>query len=226
MSASPDDRPAALAPVKNRFGQIFWRFSTGDRGLRDRRDGQPLPVDAFFGAITAGVAAYAASGWPARGAVWPSAARRSRLMARRSTPGERRALVRNALVESRLTPNAISMTGLLLNVVAAGARLAALLLPRGIAFSSLDHGHARRPLLPDERQGHAVRRLLDSSLDASRRRSCSPRWPATSRAPHGSPAMATAVAIGASLLVSYTRARAEALGVECKVGIATRAVRS
>jgi CDP-diacylglycerol---glycerol-3-phosphate 3-phosphatidyltransferase len=39
------------------------------------------------------------------------------------------------------------------------------------------------------------------------------------------PAAATAVAIGASLLVSYTRARAEALGVECKVGIATRPVR-
>ena len=29
----------------------------------------------------------------------------------------------------------------------------------------------------------------------------------------------------ASLMVSYTRARAEALGVECKVGIATRPVR-
>ena len=29
----------------------------------------------------------------------------------------------------------------------------------------------------------------------------------------------------ASLMVSYTRARAEALGVECKVGIADRAVR-
>jgi CDP-diacylglycerol--glycerol-3-phosphate 3-phosphatidyltransferase len=29
----------------------------------------------------------------------------------------------------------------------------------------------------------------------------------------------------ASLMVSYTRARAEALGVECKVGLATRAVR-
>jgi CDP-diacylglycerol--glycerol-3-phosphate 3-phosphatidyltransferase len=28
-----------------------------------------------------------------------------------------------------------------------------------------------------------------------------------------------------SLMVSYTRARAEALGVECKVGIATRPVR-
>jgi CDP-diacylglycerol---glycerol-3-phosphate 3-phosphatidyltransferase len=33
------------------------------------------------------------------------------------------------------------------------------------------------------------------------------------------------VALMASLLVSYTRARAEALGVECKVGIAARAER-
>ena len=33
------------------------------------------------------------------------------------------------------------------------------------------------------------------------------------------------LAVVGSLMVSYTRARAEALGVECKVGIATRAVR-
>jgi CDP-diacylglycerol--glycerol-3-phosphate 3-phosphatidyltransferase len=33
------------------------------------------------------------------------------------------------------------------------------------------------------------------------------------------------IAVLASLMVSYTRARAEALGVECKVGIANRAVR-
>ena len=33
------------------------------------------------------------------------------------------------------------------------------------------------------------------------------------------------VAVLASLMVSYTRARAEALGVECKVGIGSRAVR-
>jgi CDP-diacylglycerol---glycerol-3-phosphate 3-phosphatidyltransferase len=33
------------------------------------------------------------------------------------------------------------------------------------------------------------------------------------------------LALGASLMVSYTRARAEALGVECKVGIADRATR-
>jgi CDP-diacylglycerol--glycerol-3-phosphate 3-phosphatidyltransferase len=33
------------------------------------------------------------------------------------------------------------------------------------------------------------------------------------------------LAVLSSLMVSYTRARAEALGVECKVGLATRAVR-
>jgi CDP-diacylglycerol---glycerol-3-phosphate 3-phosphatidyltransferase len=38
-------------------------------------------------------------------------------------------------------------------------------------------------------------------------------------------AAAVVIAVLASLLVSYTRARAEALGVECKVGIATRPVR-
>jgi CDP-diacylglycerol--glycerol-3-phosphate 3-phosphatidyltransferase len=38
-------------------------------------------------------------------------------------------------------------------------------------------------------------------------------------------AAAVVLAVLASLMVSYTRARAEALGVECKVGIASRAVR-
>ena len=36
---------------------------------------------------------------------------------------------------------------------------------------------------------------------------------------------AVVIAVLASLMVSYTRARAEALGVECKVGLATRPVR-
>jgi CDP-diacylglycerol--glycerol-3-phosphate 3-phosphatidyltransferase len=36
---------------------------------------------------------------------------------------------------------------------------------------------------------------------------------------------AVVVAVLASLMVSYTRARAEALGVACKVGLATRPVR-
>ncbi|MGH2925411.1 MAG: CDP-alcohol phosphatidyltransferase family protein, partial [Solirubrobacterales bacterium] len=38
-------------------------------------------------------------------------------------------------------------------------------------------------------------------------------------------AAACVIAVLGSLMVSYTRARAEALGVECKVGIATRPVR-
>ena len=33
------------------------------------------------------------------------------------------------------------------------------------------------------------------------------------------------IAVLASLMVSYTRARAEALGIECKVGLASRPVR-
>ena len=39
------------------------------------------------------------------------------------------------------------------------------------------------------------------------------------------PAAACLLVVLGSLMVSYTRARAEALGVECKVGIATRPVR-
>jgi CDP-diacylglycerol--glycerol-3-phosphate 3-phosphatidyltransferase len=39
------------------------------------------------------------------------------------------------------------------------------------------------------------------------------------------PAAACVLVVLGSLMVSYTRARAEALGVECKVGLATRPVR-
>jgi len=46
-------------------------------------------------------------------------------------------------------------------------------------------------------------------------------------ADHGDavPAAACVATVLGSLMVSYTRARAEALGVECKVGLATRPVR-
>ena len=61
---------------------------------------------------------------------------------------------------------------------------------------------------------------------AWRRASCSPRSPCISPAQGDDLAVAAVVvAVLASLMVSYTRARAEALGVECKVGIADRAVR-
>src|ERR671912_233780 len=81
--------------------------------------------------------------------------------ARPTSAREYQSLVRNRLIESRLTPNAISLTGLVLCLVAAGLIFADHYFLGGLA----------------------------------------------------------------SLMVSYTRARAEALGVECKVGIADRAVR-
>jgi CDP-diacylglycerol--glycerol-3-phosphate 3-phosphatidyltransferase len=148
-------------------------------------------------------------------------------MARRTTPGERRALMRDALIESRLTPNAISMTGLALNAAAAVLVWERYFFLGGIAFivgsimDTLDGRYSRM-----SGKGTQFGAFLDSSLDrieeaivltavgayfASRRMDVA--------------VAATCVAIGASLLVSYTRARAEALGVECKVGIASRAVR-
>ena len=142
-------------------------------------------------------------------------------------PGERRALVRNALIESRLTPNAISMTGLVLNVVAAVLIWERYFFLGGIAFivgsvmDTLDGRYSRM-----SGKGTQFGAFLDSSLDRIEEAIVLTAVAAyfASRAMEGAVA-ATAVAIGASLLVSYTRARAEALGVECKVGIASRAVR-
>jgi CDP-diacylglycerol--glycerol-3-phosphate 3-phosphatidyltransferase len=149
-------------------------------------------------------------------------------MARRtSAPGERRALVRNALIESRLTPNAISMTGLVLNVVAAVLVWERYFFLGGIAFivgsimDTLDGRYSRM-----SGKGTQFGAFLDSSLDRIEEAIVLTAVAGyfASRAMDGAVA-ATCVAIGASLLVSYTRARAEALGVECKVGIASRAVR-
>jgi CDP-diacylglycerol---glycerol-3-phosphate 3-phosphatidyltransferase len=148
-------------------------------------------------------------------------------MARRTAPGERRALVRNALIESRLTPNAISMTGLVLNVVAAVLVWQRYFFLAGIAFivgsimDTLDGRYSRM-----SGKGTQFGAFLDSSLDRIEEAIVLTAVAGyfASRAMEGA-AAATAIAIGASLLVSYTRARAEALGVECKVGIASRAVR-
>ncbi|MEJ7785954.1 MAG: CDP-alcohol phosphatidyltransferase family protein [Solirubrobacteraceae bacterium] len=148
-------------------------------------------------------------------------------MARTSAPGERRALVRNALIESRLTPNAISMTGLVLNVVAAVLVWQEEFFLGGIAFivgsvmDTLDGRYSRM-----SGKGSQFGAFLDSSLDRIEEAIVLTAVAAyfASQAMKGAVA-ATSVAIGASLLVSYTRARAEALGVECKVGIASRAVR-
>ena len=148
-------------------------------------------------------------------------------MAKRISSGERRALVRDALIESRLTPNAISMTGLVLNVAAAVLVWERYFFVGGVAFivgsimDTLDGRYSRM-----SGKGTQFGAFLDSTLDRTEEAIVLMAVAAYFASRRMDVAVAaTCVAIGASLLVSYTRARAEALGVECKVGIASRAVR-
>ena len=149
-------------------------------------------------------------------------------MARRAAAGERRALMRNALIESRLTPNTISMTGLVLNVAAAVLITQRLFFLAGVTFiigsimDTLDGRYSRM-----SGKGTPFGAFLDSTLDRAEEGIVLAAVAAYFAAvKHDDLAVAAVViAVLGSLLVSYTRARAEALGVECKVGIATRAVR-
>ncbi len=163
---------------------------------------------------------------PAR-SVAPGAAR---ARARARTPigqGERRELVRNRLIESRLTPNAISLTGLALNVVAAVLVWERLFFLGGVAFivgsimDTLDGRYSRM-----SGKGTPFGAFLDSTLDRIEEGIVLTAVAGYFALRHNQAAAAgVVVAVLASLMVSYTRARAEALGVECKVGIATRPVR-
>jgi CDP-diacylglycerol---glycerol-3-phosphate 3-phosphatidyltransferase len=138
-----------------------------------------------------------------------------------------RLAARERLIESRLTPNAISLTGFALNLVAAALVLDERFVLAGLAFivgSVMDMLDGRYSRMSGK--GTQFGAFLDSTLD---------------RIEEGVVLAAVAayfakqgdeVAVGAvvlcvvgSYMVSYTRARAEALGVECKVGLATRAVR-
>jgi CDP-diacylglycerol--glycerol-3-phosphate 3-phosphatidyltransferase len=147
--------------------------------------------------------------------------------ARGPRAGERRELVRNALIESRLTPNAISLTGFALNVVAAALVWQRYFFLGGIAFivgsvmDTLDGRYSRM-----SGKGTPFGAFLDSTLDRIEEGIVLTAVAATFARQHDQLATAAVVvAVLASLMVSYTRARAEALGVECKVGLATRPVR-
>ena len=150
---------------------------------------------------------------------------RSALAAR--SAAERRDFVRSALIESRLTPNAISLTGLLLNVVAAVLVWERLFFLGGIAFvvgsimDTLDGRYSRM-----SGKGTPFGAFLDSTLDRMEEGIVLTAIGGYFASRGNEEAVAAVViAAVASLLVSYTRARAEALGVECKVGLATRPVR-
>jgi CDP-diacylglycerol--glycerol-3-phosphate 3-phosphatidyltransferase len=157
----------------------------------------------------------------------PPPGRTRRRQGGQARAGERREIVRNRLIESRLTPNAISLTGFLLNVVAAALVWQRYFFIGGVAFivgsvmDTLDGRYSRM-----SGKGTPFGAFLDSTLDRLEEGIVLTAIAATFARQHNQLAVAAVVvAVLASLMVSYTRARAEALGVECKVGIATRAVR-
>ena len=157
--------------------------------------------------------------------------RPERTRARRRGEGSERLstqqLVRNRLVESRLTPNAISLTGFTLNLAAAGLVVGRLFFLAGIAFivgsimDTLDGRYSRM-----SGKGTQFGAFLDSTLDRLEEGIVLTAVGAYFASRHDQAAVAAVVAaVLLSLMVSYTRARAEALGVQCKVGLATRPVR-
>jgi len=147
---------------------------------------------------------------------------RARPMAR-----EYQALARNRLIESRLTPNAISLTGLVLCLASAVLIFEDQWFLGGIAFivgsicDTLDGRYSRM-----SGKGTSFGAFLDSTLDRMEEgivlTAVAYQF---SQDGNDAAVAAVVVAVLASLMVSYTRARAEALGVECKVGIADRPVR-
>jgi CDP-diacylglycerol---glycerol-3-phosphate 3-phosphatidyltransferase len=138
-----------------------------------------------------------------------------------------RSYARNRLIESRLTPNAISMTGLAGNLAAAALILGDFIFLGGLAFiagsvmDTLDGRYSRM-----SGKGTLFGAFLDSTLDRIEEGIVltAIAWQFAEAGDSTAAAACVFVVLG-SLMVSYTRARAEALGVECKVGIATRAVR-
>jgi CDP-diacylglycerol--glycerol-3-phosphate 3-phosphatidyltransferase len=143
------------------------------------------------------------------------------------TGAEMRALARSRLIESRLTPNAISLTGLVGNLVAAALILQEHFVLAGVAFvlgslcDMLDGRYSRM-----SGKGTPFGAFLDSTLDRIEEGvvlAAVAAWFAKSS--DDVAVAATVLAVVGSYMVSYTRARAEALGVGGQVGIASRAVR-
>jgi CDP-diacylglycerol--glycerol-3-phosphate 3-phosphatidyltransferase len=147
--------------------------------------------------------------------------------ARPTTAAELSAAVRNRLIESRLTPNAISIAGLIGNLAAAVLIWQGFYTLGGIAFivgsvmDTLDGRYARI-----SGKGTLFGAFLDSTLDRVEEGIVltAVAYRFAEAGDEFAAAMCVVVVLG-SLMVSYTRARAEALGVECKVGLATRPVR-
>ena len=131
------------------------------------------------------------------------------------TAAEMRAVARNRLIESRLTPNAISLTGFVGNLIAAALILNHDFVLAGIAFilgSLCDMFDGRYSRMSGK--GTPFGAFLDSTLDRVEEGVVLAAV-ATNYAKQCQQAVvgATVLAVVGSYMVSYTRARAEALAV-------------
>ncbi len=157
----------------------------------------------------------------------PRARRPRQRAAERGAKPTTQELMQQRLIDSRLTPNAISLTGFVLNVTAAVLLFKHWFFLAGLAFiigsimDTLDGRYSRM-----SGKGTPFGAFLDSTLDRLEEGVVLTAAGAYFASQHDQVAVAAVVmAVLASLMVSYTRARAEALGVQCKVGLATRPVR-
>ena len=131
------------------------------------------------------------------------------------------------LARHNVSPNAITTVGTLLTIAAGvvygtGHIMTAGWIMAATAFFDVVDGEVAR------RTGRSTvfGAFLDSTLDRVEEGAVltAVAWYFADTG-HAIPAAACVATVLGSLMVSYTRARAEALGVECKVGIATRPVR-
>jgi len=131
------------------------------------------------------------------------------------------------LARTRVTPNAVTCFSFLLAVVATGLVLSENLLAAGVVvlvagFCDILDGALARSTNQVTRFGA----ILDSTFDRiSEALMMLGALVLFARGQSVTGSLVAGVAIVTSLLVSYIRARAEALGVECQVGLFTRAER-
>src|SRR5688572_15460009 len=223
--------PGRSSPARPRWSQNTCSHASGRLHGHGQRGRTRPPRSARFTTLQT---MSASSGGPrrvperaVRGQARDGSARRTGSGSSGRSAGELRENMRGRLIESRLTPNAISMTGLVLNVVAAVLITQRLFFLAGVAFivgslmDTLDGRYSRM-----SGKGTLFGAFLDSTLDRMEEGIVLTAVAAyfASRGDELAVAATVVVVLG-SLMVSYTRARAEALGVECKVGLATRPVR-
>jgi CDP-diacylglycerol--glycerol-3-phosphate 3-phosphatidyltransferase len=132
-------------------------------------------------------------------------------------------------ISLHLTPNTITVIGLLITVVAAvlvaGGWLlvGAAVLTAGSLFDAVDGALARA-----QGGGTAFGSFLDSTLDRASEAilySGIALWFLDTLAEPTLPVLATLVALAGSFMVSYARARAEGIGLSATVGLAPRTER-